>query len=166
MYGYASSPIAFRELVIVPVGGRGKALMAFQQADGKVAWSRNDPGNVYSSPLLIDLGGVEQIVAVLDGAVLAVNPHNGDPQWQVPFKANYSIAIAMPLWGPGNLIFVSAEYNAGAKVIELQRNGQQTTATELWSSNRLRLHHGNAMLIDGTIYSRAEGRGARRFSAP
>ena len=40
MYGYAVSPIAFRDTVIVPVGGRGKAVMAFQQADGKVAWAR------------------------------------------------------------------------------------------------------------------------------
>jgi hypothetical protein len=32
-----------------------------------------------------------------------------------------------------------------SKVIELRRNGLQTTATELWSSNRLRLHHGNAI---------------------
>lgn len=50
MYGYASSPIAFRDVVVVPVGGPGRALMAFQQADGKVAWSKNDFGNVYSSP--------------------------------------------------------------------------------------------------------------------
>jgi outer membrane protein assembly factor BamB len=161
MYGYASSPIAFRDTVIVPVGGPGKALMAFQQADGKVAWAKNDFGNVYSSPLLIDLAGLEQLVTVLDGAVLAVNPHNGDPQWQVPFKANYSIAIAMPVWGAGNLIFVSAEYDAGAKVIELQRNGLQTKATELWSSPRLRLHNGNAMLIDGTIYFSSGGKGSQ-----
>src|SRR4051812_35435634 len=37
MYGYASSPIAFRDTVIVPVGGPGKALMAFKQSDGTVA---------------------------------------------------------------------------------------------------------------------------------
>ena len=30
---------------------------------------------------------------------------------------------------------MSSEYNGGAKVIELQRSGQQTKATELWSSN-------------------------------
>jgi outer membrane protein assembly factor BamB len=161
MYGYASSPIAFREMVIVPVGGAGKALMAFQQADGNVAWARNDFGNVYSSPILISLGGLEQLVALLDGAVLAVNPHNGDPQWQVPFKANYSIAVSTPLWGPGNLLFVSSEYDGGSKVIELQRNGQQTTATELWSSPRLRLHHGNAMRIDDTIYFSSGGKGSQ-----
>jgi outer membrane protein assembly factor BamB len=161
MYGYASSPIAFREMVIVPVGGRGKALMAFQQSDGKVVWSRNDFGNVYSSPVMINVAGLEQLVALLDGAVLAVNPHNGDPQWQVPFKANYSIAVATPLWGPGNLLFISSEYDAGSKVIELQRNGLQTKATELWSSPRLRLHHGNAMRIDDTLYFSSGGKGSQ-----
>jgi outer membrane protein assembly factor BamB len=161
MYGYASSPIAFRETVIVPVGGAGKALMAFQQADGKVAWSRNDFGNVYSSPLLINVDGLEQLAALMDGALIAVNPHNGDLQWQVPFKADYSIAVATPVWGPGNLLFVSSEYGGGAKTIELRRQGSQTNAKELWSSNRLRLHHGNAIRVGDSIYFSSGGKGSQ-----
>jgi outer membrane protein assembly factor BamB len=160
-YGYASSPIAFRETVVVPVGGRGKSIMAFQQADGKIAWSRHDFGNVYSSPILIDVGGLEQLALVMDGAIVGVNPHNGDLQWQAPFRADYSIAVATPLWGPDNLMFVSAEYNAGAKVLELRRSGQQTSATELWSSNRLRLHHGNAMRVGEAIYFSSGGKGSQ-----
>ena len=161
MYGYAASPIAFRETVIVPVGGRGRAVMAFQQADGAVAWAKNDFGSVYSSPLLISLGGLEQLAVLMDGALIAVNPHNGDLQWQVPFKADYSIAVATPVFGPDNLMFISSEYGAGTKVIELQRNGLQTTATELWSSNRLRLHHGNAMRIGDAIYFSSGGKGSQ-----
>jgi outer membrane protein assembly factor BamB len=161
MYGYASSPIAFRHLIIVPVGGPGKSVMAFNQADGKIAWARHDYGNVYSSPILIDLQGLEQVVLLMDGALIGLNPHNGDLQWQVPFRADYSIAIATPLWGPGNLLFISAEYNAGAKVVELQRSGQQTKATELWSSNRLRLHHGNAIRIGDAVYFSSGGKGSQ-----
>jgi outer membrane protein assembly factor BamB len=161
MYGYASSPIAFRQTVVVPVGGPGHAVMAFQQADGRVAWSRNDFGNVYSSPVLINVDGLEQLALLMDGAVLAVNPHNGDPQWQVPFKADYSIAVATPVWGPGNLLFVSSEYNAGTKVIALERQGQQTKATELWSSNRLRLHHGNAIRVGDAVYFSSGGKGSQ-----
>ena len=161
MYGYASSPIAFRDLVIVPVGGSGKAVMAFRQADGSVAWNQNNFGNVYSSPILIDVSGLEQAALVMDGFVIGINPVNGDLQWQVPFKADYSIAVAMPVWGPDNLLFVSSEYNAGTKVIELKRNGLQTIATELWSSNRLRLHHGNAMRIGDAIYFSSGGKGSQ-----
>jgi outer membrane protein assembly factor BamB len=162
MYGYASSPIAFRDLVIVPVGGPGKSIMAFKQADGSVAWSKLDFGNVYSSPLLINVSGLEQLAVLMDGAILAVNPHNGDEQWEVPFKALYSIAIATPLFSAqDNLLFVSSEYEGGAKVIELQRQGLQTKANELWSSNRLRLHHGNAMRVGDVIYFSSGGKGSQ-----
>jgi len=160
-YGYASSPIAYRDLIILPVGGNGKGVMAFRQSDGSVAWSRNDFGNVYSSPVMMNVGGLEQIGVLLDGAMIGVNPLNGDLQWQVPFKAEYAIAVATPVWGPDNLLFISSEYNAGAKVIELARNGQQTAATELWSSNRLRLHHGNAIRIGDAIYFSSGGKGSQ-----
>ncbi len=161
LYGYASSPIAFRETVIVPVGGQGRSVMAFQQADGKVAWSQGNYGNAYSSPVLINVGGLEQLALLMDGAILAVNPHNGDVQWQVPFKADFSIAVTTPVWGPDNLLFVSSEYGGGTKVIELQRNGLQTKATEVWASNRLRLHHGNAMRIGDAIYFSSGGKGSQ-----
>jgi hypothetical protein len=55
----------------------------------------------------------------------------------------------------------AAEYDAGAKVIELQRKGMQTTATEVWASNRLRLHHGNAMRIGDAIYFTSGGKGSQ-----
>jgi outer membrane protein assembly factor BamB len=160
MYGYASSPIAFRDTVIVPVGGRGKAVMAFRQQDGSVAWAKNDYPNAYSSPLLINVDGLEQLAVLMDGAVFGVNPHNGDLQWETPFRASYGIAVASPVWGPDNLLFFSAEYDAGAKVMHLQRNGLKTKATEVWSSNRLRLHHGNAMRIGDTVYFTSGGKGS------
>lgn len=161
MYGYASSAIAFRDTVIVPVGGPGKAVMAFRQSDGTVAWSQNNFGNVYSSPILINVDGLEQLALVMDGFVIGINPHNGDLQWQVPFKADYSIAVATPVWGPDNLLFVSSEYNAGTKVIQLKRDGLRTMVTELWSSNRLRLHHGNAMRIGDAVYFSSGGKGSQ-----
>ncbi|MBI4909633.1 MAG: PQQ-binding-like beta-propeller repeat protein [Acidobacteria bacterium] len=161
MYGYSSSPLAFRDLVIVPVGGKGKSTMAFRQSDGSIAWAKGNIGNVYSSPILINLDGLEQLVMLMDGLVFGLNPHNGDLQWQIPFKAEYGISVATPLWCPGNLLFVSAEYNAGAKMIHLTRNGLQTQASELWTSNRLRLHHGNAIWVDGSLYFTSGGKGSQ-----
>jgi outer membrane protein assembly factor BamB len=96
----------------------------------------------------------------MDGAVFAVNPNNGDLQWETPFRASYGIAVATPVWGPGHLLFFSAEYDAGAKVMHLQRTGNQVKATEVWASNRLRLHHGNAMCIGDTLYFSSGGKGS------
>lgn len=161
MYGYASSPMAYRDTVIVPVGARGKSMMAFKQADGAVAWAANNFANVYSSPLLITVDGLEQLVQLMDGYVIGLNPLNGDLQWQVPFQAAYSLAVSTPVVGPDNLLFVSAEYDAGAKMIELKREGNGVKATELWDNIRLRLHHGNAMRIGETIYFSSGGKGSQ-----
>jgi outer membrane protein assembly factor BamB len=161
MYGYASSPIAFRDLVIVPVGGKGKATMAFRQADGKVAWARGSIPNAYSSPLLINVDGLDQLVEVMDGLVFGLNPVNGDLQWQIPFKASFGISVATPVWCPGNLLFVSAEYGAGSKMIRLRRDGNGIKAEEAWSSNRLRLHNGNAMWVSGSLYFTSGGKGSQ-----
>lgn len=161
MYGYASSPIAFRDLIIVPVGGKGKATMAFQQADGKIAWAKGNVPNAYSSPLLINIDGLEQLVQVMDGLVFGLNPHNGDLLWQVPFKAAYGISVATPVWCPGNLLFVSAEYGAGSKMVHLTRNGLEMKAEVAWSSNRLRLHNGNAIWVNGALYFTSGGKGSQ-----
>jgi outer membrane protein assembly factor BamB len=162
MYGYSASPMAYGDTVIVPVGGRGKALMAFRQSDGSVAWQKNDFTLCYSSPVLINVDGLEQVAMLMDGYMIGVLPQSGELLWKVPFRAGYSIAVATPVFAPGNLLFVSAEYDGGAKVVQLARKGQQTSATELWSSNRLRLHHGNAMLVGESLYFTSGG----KFSSP
>lgn len=159
-YGYAASPIAFRDTVIVPCGGKGRSLVALNQSDGKQAWAANDFPNVYSSPIMINVDGLEQLVMLMDGFVFAVNAHNSDIQWRVPFQASYSIAVATPVWAPGNLLFISSEYDAGTKVIKLTRDGMKTKAEEVWSANRLRLHHGNAVCVDGTLYFSSGGKGS------
>jgi len=158
-YGYSSSPLAYRDTVIVPCGGTGKSIVALRPNDGSIAWSQLSYPNVYSSPLLIRVGGLEQLVQLMDGHIIGVNPLNGDLQWSIPFKAQYSIAVSDPVW-TGEFLFVSAEYDAGAKVIRLERAGNQVKATEVWSSNRLRLHHGNAIHIDGTLYFSSGGKGS------
>ena len=161
MYGYAASPLAFRDLVILPVGGKGKATMAFRQADGGVAWAKGSIPNTYSSPLAINVDGLEQLVEVMDGLVFGLNPLNGDLQWQIPFRADYGITVATPVWCPGNLLFVSAEYGAGSKMIRLRREGRQVKAEEAWSANRLRLHNGNAMFVNGVLYFTSGGKGSQ-----
>ena len=39
--------------------------------------------------------------------------------------------------------------------------GMQTNAEEAWSSNRLRLHNGNAMCLDGVLYFTSGGKGSQ-----
>jgi hypothetical protein len=55
-----------------------KATMAFRQADGSVAWAKGSIRTAYSSPMIVNLDGLEQLVQLMDGLVFGLNPHNGD----------------------------------------------------------------------------------------
>jgi outer membrane protein assembly factor BamB len=164
MYGYASSPLAYRDLVLLPVGGSGHAMAAFRQADGSVAWRKDDAGNAYSSPLLIDVDGVDQVVQLMKASVFGANPLNGDLQWFLPHETPYGLNVTTPVWGAGNLLFVASGYGAGSRVIEIKRSGNSTSARQVWYSNRIGVHHGNAMRIADTLYF-SSGNGPAPFTA-
>jgi len=150
--GYASSPLALGDLVIVPVGGPGQALVAFRQEDGRVAWSAGDFDNALSSPLLIDVGGRRQLVALLDGVVAGFDPASGRVLWRHPHGGRGERNVAVPIWGEDGLLFVSSAYGGGSRVLQLEPAGDATRVRELWSSERIRVMFTTGLRIGGHVY--------------
>jgi outer membrane protein assembly factor BamB len=150
--GYSPSPVAFRDTVILPVGGKGKAVFAFRQSDGAVVWQRQDFENAMASPLLVRVDGVEQLVAFMVDNVVGLDPANGALLWSHPHRTQYAVNAATPVWADGNVLVVSSAYGTGARGIRLEHKGGKTTARELWANNRLRVHHGNVIRIGEYVY--------------
>lgn len=150
--GYASSPLALGDLVIAPVGGQGRALVAFHQDDGRVAWSSGDFENALSSPFLIDLDGRSQLVALLEGAVAGFDPSTGRVLWQHPHGGRGERNVAVPLWGADGRLFVSSAYGGGSRVLELERDGAATRVRELWASQQIRVMFTNGLRIGRHVY--------------
>lgn len=150
--GYSSSPIAYGDTVIALVGGQGKAAMAFHMRDGAVAWSGGDFENGYSSPILIDLEGQNQLVALMAAEIAGFDPTSGEVLWSHPHPTRGAFNISTPVWGDGNILFTSSAYDGGSRAVRLTRQGEETTAEELWFSNRMRVHIGTVIRVDDTVY--------------
>lgn len=150
--GFAASPMAWKDNIILPVGGAGQSLMAFRQKDGTVAWKAGSIGGTFSSPLLIDMSGLTQLVVFFGKAVAGFNPDNGDPQWSFPHSTDYDLNISVPVWGPDNILFISSAYGGGSAAIQLTREGLQTKVKELWAHKRMRLHHNNAIRTGDLVF--------------
>ena len=148
---YASSPIVYDGNIILPVGGRGKAVVAFDPASGAVVWKNQDFRLAPASPILIDVDGQDQLVVFTPEDVVGLDPKNGDVLWSHPHKTEYGLNISTPVWGEGGLLFISSAYNGGSRVIRLTRANGETTVEKLWSTNRLRLYFGNAIRIGNLI---------------
>jgi outer membrane protein assembly factor BamB len=163
--GYSSSPIAFGDLIITTAGGRGRGVVALRADTGAVAWQSQDFQNGYSSPLLIDLEGQPELVVFTYSEVSGIDPATGALEWTVPHPADQGVNVAMPLWGPDNLLFVSSAYNGGSRVLKLARHAGRVEATEVWANKRVRIHFGNAVRLGSRIYASNGDFGAAPFAA-
>ena len=162
-HGFASSPIAYANTVILPVGGNGHGVVAFNQETGAVVWQNQDLDLAPASPILIDVDGEEQLVILAQRQLVGVDPKNGDFLWSHPHGD--VLNLSTPVWGNGNLLFASTAYDGDSRVIRLRQVDGETTTEELWFNNRMRVHFGNALRIGDLVIGTTGDFGPAFFAA-
>ncbi len=178
--GYGVSPIAYKNAIIVPVDRtrpsgddaeeesteqvEGQSLFAFDQGTGKVVWKAQDYRIGYSSPILINFLGEEQLVQLLADGIMGVNPQNGDLLWHLALEPQ-GANIATPVWNGKDLLFCSSAYDSGSRVVKLTKKGDETVAEQLWYSRKVRIHHGNAIPIGDYLYASSGDFGPAFFAS-
>jgi outer membrane protein assembly factor BamB len=162
--GYSASPIAHRQSVIVPVGGKGHAVISFEQQSGRVLWAKQDFDNSNSSPMFIQLGDQKQLLLFLAREIVGLNPDTGDLLWTHPHVTQWNLNITMPVWN-GNVLFCSSGYDGGSRGLELTQSGAKTVVKELWANPRLRINFTNTIRIGEHIYGSSGDFGPAFLSA-
>lgn len=156
-WGFSSSPLVVDDTVIIAASG---ALIAYDAATGETRWLMPSRGGSYSSPHLLTIDGVNQVVlmggrgttavAVADGAVLWENAWAGAPM------------VQPALLPGGDLLITSADAMSGLGVrrLGLTHGAGGWTVAERWTSRGLKpyfndyvIHEGHAYGFDGNILS-------------
>ena len=156
-WGFSSSPLVVDDRVIVAASG---ALIAYDAVTGERRWLMKSRGGSYSSPHLLTINGVDQVVlmggkgttsvAVADGTVLWENPWAGSPM------------VQPALLPGGDLLITSADAMSGLGVrrLGLTQGPSGWTAAERWTSRGLKpyfndyvVHKGHVYGFDGNILS-------------
>ena len=163
--GYSCSPVAYKNTIILTLGGQGQTLIAFNQKDGSVAWKNQSLDLSPSSPMIINVDGQDQLLMFLGKVVAGFDPNNGNLLWSHPHVTDWGLNITMPVWGPDNLLFISSAYNGGSRVLRLKQKEGKTTAEEVWFNNRLRIHHGTAIRVGDYVYGSSGDFGPAFFAA-
>jgi outer membrane protein assembly factor BamB len=163
--GYSNSPIAYKDTIITTAGGPGRGVVAYDAATGKTAWQSQDFQNGYSSPIIIDLDGRPELIVFTYGEIAGLNPDTGALEWSRPHKSDQGVNVATPIWGDDHLLFISSAYGGGSRVLKLARTGGTVTVDEVWASQRVRIHFGNAVRIGDRIYGSNGDMGSAPFAA-
>src|ERR1700722_13011064 len=70
-WGMSESPLIDGERLIVMPGGRGASLISLNKRDGKLQWKTGDDEAGYSSGIVIDVGGVRQVITLSGEAAMS-----------------------------------------------------------------------------------------------
>jgi outer membrane protein assembly factor BamB len=152
-WGMAASPLVVDNTVVVlPGGPGGNSVVAYNHATGSRAWSALDDQQAYSSPMLVTLAGVRQILVFSASRLVGLTPDRGDLLWEYPWKTQFDVNASQPLVVAPNRVFVSTGYGTGAGVIELTPVEHGMSVREVWRSIRMKNQFSSSVVNDGFIY--------------
>ncbi len=153
-WGMAASPLIVDETVVVLPGGRdGRSVVAYDRRTGKPVWSSLDDQASYSSPMLVTLDGLRQILIFTASRLAGITPESGELLWEFPWRTEYDVNASQPLLLGPKRVFISTGYGAGAAVIDLTRGADgRFSVTEVWRSNRMKNQFTSSVAHDGFIY--------------
>ncbi len=154
-WGFASSPLVVGEVVVVAASG---VLAAYDAATGNPRWQGPADKGGYSSPQLVTIGGVAQILLLNGDGATSVAPADGKLLWKHEWNGDgivqpFVIAGSDVLLGSG-----SGMAAVGLRRVAVVRGDAGWSVEERWTSNGLKpyyndfvVHKGHAFGFDGSI---------------
>lgn len=126
-WGRAGSPLVTNGKVIVPLGGpspEGRSLIAINSEDGNILWRAGEDQISYSSPSLMTIKGVEQIVMVNENTVTGHDIELGTVLWTIPWagQSNGAANVSQTTQLSDERLLFSKGYSQGAQVVEFSRD--------------------------------------------
>jgi len=148
-WGFSTSPLPVEQLLLVQAGGAERHnLVALEQVSGKTVWSSHPANqNGYSSPVLGNLSGTEQVVAVTSDKVFAVNPKDGTVLWAHPSVGE---PRSSPVLLPGDRVLISSWFESA--VLEVTSEEREWKAEELWKAPILKANYSPTVYHQGYLY--------------
>ena len=153
MWAYASSPLLLSELVVLAPQTPTIGLVAVQPGSGKVVWKSAALGEAgHSSPMLMTLDGVEQIVMLARKQLAGVDPNTGKVLWR--FKDFTSLRpIPQPVKVGKRELFFTSGYGMGGVLLRITRDEAGNWAISEAARNKsISSHIATPILHDGHIY--------------
>jgi hypothetical protein len=150
-WGFSSSPLVIGDLVIVAASGQ---LVAYDVTTGNRRWLGPNAGGSYSSPHLVTIDGVQQVLLITGAGTTSVTPNDGKQLWTDTWASN---SIVQPgITAEGDVLITSQEN--GTRRIAVAHDAGGWSVHERWTSNGLKpyfndfvVHKGYAYGFDGRI---------------
>jgi outer membrane protein assembly factor BamB len=145
-WGFTSSPLVINDVVIVALSGK---LAAYNITNGKPLWYGTDGGNSYSSPHLVTIDGVQQVILMSHSGALSIEPGSGKQLWKYTWPVEDRI-LQPAVISEGEFL-LAGEYNSIRRINVSSTQGNWTVK-ERWESVEMKLNFNDIVIHKGYAY--------------
>jgi len=143
-WGFAGSPLVWKNLVILNAGRTGTAL---DKDTGNIVWLSGTNATGYASPTLFKAAGKEAILIFAAKQLVAVEPETGRELWRVPWETGWDTNNPDPIVRDDS-IFVSS-YSHGCALIRVKSGGPEI----VYQNQELNNHLSSGVLKGDYVYA-------------
>jgi outer membrane protein assembly factor BamB len=132
-FGSASSPIVWKDVVIVAASIECEAIVGFDAKTGKELWRSPAAGygEWWSTPILVGDGDAAEAIFNVPGEIWALNPRNGKVRWYAEsFQERNIIPSAVVANG---VVYAIGGRQGGAAAVRVGGRRDVTSTNRVWS---------------------------------
>ncbi|HET6884224.1 MAG TPA: PQQ-binding-like beta-propeller repeat protein [Pirellulales bacterium] len=151
-HGPAGSPVLYHDLLIVSCDGVDvEYVAALDKHTGKMRWKSNRKGRMaYSTPLVINVGGQDQLISTGGDQAIAYEPDSGKEIWRVRYDG-YS-EVPRPVYGQG-LVFLASGYDTPwLYAVRPDGQGDVTESHVIWKLQKGAPLNPSPLLVGEELY--------------
>jgi outer membrane protein assembly factor BamB len=148
-WGFSSSPLIVGDLVIVALSGQ---LAAYDATTGEARWAGAAHAESYSSPHLLTIDGVEQVLLAAGSALVSVSPADGAPLWEHAWPGFHSLQPMLTADGDVLISTSGAAGGYGLRRLAVARGAAGWSVEERWTSRGLKPYFNDFVVDDGVAF--------------
>ena len=152
-WGSSSSPIVYEDLVIVPAGPEGRAIVGLDKYTGKVTW-RTEPtdtlGSVWGTPALAKVGESTELVIGAPSEIWGLNPKNGKLRWYCPYVESDQFSSSVVV--DGDTVFAVEGRGGGSVAVKAGGKDDVSKASQLVWTGRDSSSFASPIVYQGRLY--------------
>ncbi len=155
-WGSATSPVLYKNLLIINASVESGALVALDKTSGKEVWRTPGIDRAWCSPVLVEVDGKTEVVMNLPNVVAAYAPETGEALWTCAgVPDNY---VCPSVIAKDGVVYAVGGRKSETIAVKAGGKGDVTESHLLW-----RTREGNnvtsPVLVDGYLYWLHESRG-------
>ena len=154
IFGMCGSPLVTDGKVIVSPGGKGGSLVAFDKQTGDLVWKSGDADASYSSPVLMKLCGVDQVLNFNGDGLFAHRLSDGKVMWHIEWISNEDEKnnVCQPIQLSDSEVFISSAYGMGCAKLRVENEGEQWKTSFVWENQNLKSKFSSAVFDGSHIF--------------